>query len=119
MGIPTQFRYLALFLPIILVAAGKPSHKLLSIRVDPAQITLTGTWSAQQILVTGTYSDGSLHDVTTQATFKSAAPKIAAVSPTGIVTPMTDGKTLIAISVKGARKIKASVTVKASREIAA
>src|ERR1039458_2297358 len=114
---------LTLLLNVSLLVAGKstsPAHKLVSIQAEPAQVVLDGKWASQQVLVTGTYSDGSMHDVTAQASFKSLAPKIAAVSPKGIVTPASDGKTAMAISVKGAsKKISLSVTVKRSREITA
>jgi hypothetical protein len=122
MGKFAQSRHMLFFLlPMALLAGNKksaaPSPKVVSSHVDPAQITLIGEWTAQQILVTATYSDGSLHDVTPHATFKSAAPKIAAVSPTGIVTPVSDGKALLAISVKGTKKINVSVIVKRSQDI--
>ena len=113
----------ALLLDVSLLVAGKstsPAHKLVSVQAEPAQVFLEGKWASQQVLVTGTYSDGSTHDVTALASFKSLAPRIASVSPQGIVTPAADGKAAVAISVKGAgKKISVSVTVKHSREITA
>src|ERR1035438_4465492 len=112
----------ALLIHVSLLAAGKstgPAHKLVSIQAEPAQVVLDGKSASQQVLITGTYSDGSTHDVTDQASFKSAAPRIAAVSPKGIVTSDSDGKTAVAVSVKGAKKISLAVTVKRSREVPA
>ncbi len=112
----------ALLINASLLVAGKSSsspHKLVSIQVEPAQAVLDGKSASQQILITGTYSDGSMHDVTAQAGFKSSAPKVAAISSQGIVTSVSDGKAAVAISVKGARKINLSVTVKRSREVPA
>src|SRR5580693_1226310 len=108
-----MWKFALLLMPIALFAGSK---KLVSIHVEPAQVSLTGKWSAQQILVTGTYSDGTLGDVTGQAGFKSLAPKIAAVSASGVITPAGDGKASIAISVKGAKKITMPVTVKRSQQ---
>jgi hypothetical protein len=95
------------------------TRKLVSIQAEPGQVVLDGKSAAQQILVTGTYSDKSVHDVTGQASFKSAAAKVAVVSNQGVVTPVSDGKAALTISVKGAKKISISVTVKRSRELTA
>ncbi len=107
---------LALLIQVSLIAS---THKLVSIQAEPSQILLDGRASAQQILVTGTYSDGSLRDLTSQSSYKSSAAKTAAVSSQGIVTSLSDGKATIAVSVKGAKKISLSVTVKRSREVPA
>ncbi len=119
-----MFRYLVtLLLPMALLAGSKkpstPSHKLVSIQAEPAQIALSGKWNAQQVLVTGTYSDGTLHDVTSAASFKAGAPKVAGVSSTGIVTSVSDGKAFVVVSVKGAKKIHVPVTVRRSQAVAA
>jgi len=112
---------LVLALPLIVLAGSrKPassSLKLVSVQVEPAQVVLSGKWNAQQLLVIGTYSDGSLHDLTAQAAFKSATPKIVAVTGGGIIAPLSDGKGLLTVSVKGAKKVSVSVTVKRSQEI--
>src|ERR1035438_3131226 len=111
-----QCAVIALVVGTSLTAA---SRKIVSIQVEPAQVSLTGKWSAQQLLVTATYSDGMSHDVTPQATFKSSSTKVAAVSARGIVTPAADGKTSVSVSVKGTKKVSAAVTVKRSREVSA
>ena len=108
-----------LLLWLVPVALAAPAHKLVSIQVEPSKVALDGKWSAQQILVTGTYSDGTLHDVTPQAAFKSSAAKIAASSASGLITPVGDGKATLTISVKGAKKVVIPVTVKRSHEVMA
>src|ERR1019366_5183233 len=114
---------LTLLINVSLLVAGKsasPAHKLVSIQAEPAQVVLDGKSASQQVLINGTYSDGSVHDVTSQASFKSSAPAVAAVSPGGIVTAAGDGKGAVTVSVKGAKKkISLSVTIKHSREVAA
>jgi hypothetical protein len=114
---------LTLLLNVPLLLAGKsasPEHKLVSIQAEPAQVVLDGKFASQQVLINGTYSDGSVHDVTSQASFKSSAPAVAPVTPKGVVTAASDGKAAVTISVKGAKKkISLPVTVKHSREVAA
>ena len=54
-----------------------------SIAVTPASVSL-GLLGTQQFAATGTYSDGSTQDITSQVTWASASPTLVSVSPTGM-----------------------------------
>jgi hypothetical protein len=81
--------------------AEEPQLEVNRVEVAPGDFVLGGKWESQRIVVTGRLADGSLRDVTAQTRFKSGDPRIAAVSQTGVVTPVADGSTTIGISVSG------------------
>ena len=94
--------------------------KVEAIQVEPAKVLLSGKWAVQRLGVMGRLSDGTLHDLTSGARFKSAGGKIAAVSKAGVVTPVSDGSTRISVSVEGAKKsATVPVTVKDAQNAAA
>ncbi|MGA2271539.1 MAG: DUF1549 domain-containing protein [Bryobacteraceae bacterium] len=94
-------RYLVLLVALTAFAK-EPKLKVNWVQVAPGDFVLNGKWESQHILVTGRLADGTLRDVTPQTQFKSGNSKIAAVSKTGVVTPVADGSTTIDISVSGA-----------------
>jgi hypothetical protein len=99
-------------------AAGPPKLKLASIEMAPGDFSLDGRWASQRLVVTGILADGSRRDVTPGTTFRSADSKIAAVTKSGLVTPVRDGATVISLSVAGQkRKLRVTVT-NASRKLA-
>ena len=72
----TGLRPLALLLCLTVGAAGKePKLKLAGVQSAPGNFVLAGKWASQRIVVTGKLPDGSLHDVTGQAQFKSSNSK--------------------------------------------
>jgi len=73
---------------------------LSSISLTPvAPTVLLG--SSLQLSVTGTFSDGSTQDVTSQASWNLDSAVIASISPTGVVTGLQAGSTGIEVSVSG------------------
>jgi outer membrane protein assembly factor BamB len=67
---------------------------LLSIAVTPNNLTITAG-KTQQLTVTGSYSDGSTQDLTTQITWQSSDPTKATISSTGVVTGQNYGSTTV------------------------
>src|SRR5690242_12024675 len=104
-------RRAALFLLAFAAFAKEPSLKLSWIQAAPGDFVLSGKWAVQRIVVTGKTADGSLHDVTGQARFKSSNTKIAAVTKTGIVTPVAEGDAKIEVNASG-KKQTLHVTVR-------
>lgn len=82
---------------------------LLSVQVAPANLTMPAGLS-QQLTVTGSYSDLTTKDLTSQATFTTSAPAAASVSNAGVVTANAAGSATITATV-GARSAISAVTV--------
>jgi hypothetical protein len=74
------------------------------IEVQPSQVTLTGSEAAQQLLVLNVKSKEILGDVTRQAKFTSANPRVATVDANGLVKAVGDGETLITATQAGAKQ---------------
>ncbi len=77
--------------------------------VFPETTELHGRAARQQLLVTETV-DSRPRDWTRSARYRSGNPAVAQVSPTGVVTPVADGETVIVADVNG-REIRATVKV--------
>jgi Bacterial Ig-like domain (group 2)/IPT/TIG domain/Abnormal spindle-like microcephaly-assoc'd, ASPM-SPD-2-Hydin/Galactose oxidase, central domain len=73
-----------------------PAPTLVSITVNP-QSFLLAVGTTQQFTATGTYSDGSVQDLTSSATWTSSAPA-ATVSIGGLVTGVSQGNSTIQAS---------------------
>jgi uncharacterized protein YjdB len=67
---------------------------LVSITVAPATATIA-VGSSQQFQATGTYSDGSMQNVTTLVGWSSAASTVATVSGTGVAMGVSQGTTTL------------------------
>jgi hypothetical protein len=76
------------------------SAALSTITVTPANPTLV-TGTSQQFTATGTYSDGSTQDLTSQAVWTSSAPSVATINPAGLASTASAGLTVIAATVTG------------------
>lgn len=74
------------------------SATLVSIAVTPTNPTL-GVGVSQTFVATGTFSDGSVSDVSASATFSSSAGAIASVSAGNVVTTVKAGTTTITASI--------------------
>ena len=73
---------------------------LLSIAVTPTNPSIAeGT--TQQFTATGTYSDASTQDLTSQVTWTSATPSVAMISNTGLTTALAQGTTSITAMLSG------------------
>ncbi len=88
------------------LAADAPPH----LRVEPSTVTLRGHRASQQLLVSEAQPANSVADVTSEASFESAAPAIALVTSTGRVIPRGQGTTEVVVQRKG-EAIRIPVTV--------
>ena len=75
-----------------------PLEGLTAIDVTPAEVELASARATRQVLVRGSYRDGSTRDLTALATWQSAQPAIADVAR-GRVTARGLGETRLAIRV--------------------
>ncbi|MFT4114142.1 beta strand repeat-containing protein [Silvibacterium sp.] len=66
-----------------------------------------------QITATGTYTDGSTQDVTSQVLWSSSVPSVATISSTGLVTTVAAGTTQIGASLNGVTQ-QTALTVSAA-----
>ena len=86
-------------------SSGSPSPSpqtktLTSIAVTPANPSIA-KGKTEQYAATGTYSDGSTQNLTSQATWTSSNPSIATVSTAGLATAVAAGSTTIQASLSG------------------
>jgi hypothetical protein len=70
---------------------------LVSIAVAPTNPSLAAGFTGQ-LTASGTYSDGSIQELTSSVTWLSSSPTTAAVSGSGLVTASTKGSTAITAS---------------------
>ncbi|HET6426750.1 MAG TPA: DUF1549 and DUF1553 domain-containing protein, partial [Planctomycetaceae bacterium] len=74
-------------------AATEPD--LVKIETLPARRVMRAPASQQQIVVMGTFSDGSVRDITSLADFSTSSESVGSVSVTGLVTKNGRGETAI------------------------
>ena len=67
---------------------------LLSIAVTPANASILPN-RIQPFTATGTYSDGSTHDLTTRVTWSSSVPDVATINRVGVARAVAVGQTTI------------------------
>jgi hypothetical protein len=73
-----------------------PAPSLTAITVTPGSVSL-GLNGTQQFTATGTYSDGSSHDITGQVTWTSGTPTVVSITATGLATVLQTSATAIPI----------------------
>jgi uncharacterized protein YjdB len=73
---------------------------LTSIAVSPASPSVA-LGASLQLTATGTYADGSTHDITAQATWTSASSQIASVNASGVVLGLRGGTSAIMAAAGG------------------
>jgi hypothetical protein len=82
---------------IYAAGSGAPAPTLTSIAVTPANpILVTGT--SQPFTATGTYSDGSTVNISSQATWNSSLTSVATIATGGLATAVSAGTTTISAS---------------------
>lgn len=86
-------------LQTLLAKPVEPVAALSSIAITPIDIMAIGF--TQQLTAIGTYSDGSVVDVSSQVTWTSLYTSVATVSSTGLATSITNGSTSITASMSG------------------
>src|SRR5215212_10344678 len=72
-------------------AIGEPR----SVAIEPSDATLMGRRATRQLIVTATYADGSVRDLTRALEWVSLNPETAVVTPKGQVVPKHDGTATI------------------------
>ncbi|HXD88615.1 MAG TPA: DUF1549 domain-containing protein [Urbifossiella sp.] len=106
-------------------AAEPPAGAPRELVVFPKAIALSGPRDEQRVIVLGVWPDGRQWDLTRAATYSSANAATALADKDGIVRPVADGKTAIAIRANGAsasipvtvNKSSADAPVNFTREI--
>ncbi|MFO0952174.1 MAG: DUF1553 domain-containing protein [Isosphaeraceae bacterium] len=83
-----------------------------SVAVEPAETSLVGRRATAQLIVSATYPDGSLRDLTRALDWVSLDPAVATVDAKGRVVPKGNGKATI-VARGGSVEAKAVVTVTA------
>jgi hypothetical protein len=82
--------------------------------VDPPTLSLRGPGAVYSLLVDGRAADGRLMDRTRDAHFRSLDPKIATVTPAGVVHAVGDGQTTVVVEIDGRDHNVAVMTVDAT-----
>ena len=77
-----------------------PSPSLVSLAVTPASASIT-VGSTQQFKATGTFSDTSTQDLTSQVSWSSSAPSVATISSLGLATGIGQGSATITAALAG------------------
>ena len=88
-----------------------PGPKLSSIAVSRSVIASLVVGGTQQFKATGTISDGTVEDITSQVTWTSSNPTIATISATGLATGIAPGKTSITATLSDVSSLGIVVTV--------
>jgi hypothetical protein len=99
--------------PVAPPVKAAPAPRLLGLSVSPPVVQLSGPEARQQLLVTGTFSDGTERDLTTGTQY-FADPKLGAVTAAGVVTPRADGSGFVGVKA-GGRLLKVPLVVKSAR----
>jgi hypothetical protein len=80
-------------------SSGEQDAALVRILIEPSNSLISGAQQTQTLIVTGTYSDGSLRDLTRQANFTSSDPAVATVDASGTVKAVKNGQAWISAKV--------------------
>jgi len=91
---------------------------LLSLRVEPAEVTLAGPAAERQLLVTGRFSDGIERDLTAAATYACSAPKVVSLAGKGRAVAAADGEARVKVSLGSATAWVKVLVKDAAREAA-
>jgi hypothetical protein len=80
-------------------AKARNEATLARVELEPSNPIIFGANLTQTLIVTGKYSDGSLRDLTRQATFTSSDPAVATVDSKGTVKAIKNGQVWITAKV--------------------
>ena len=99
--------------PPVNVVTNIPGPKLISIAVSrsPDVIASLPVGRTQQFKATGTISDGTVEDITSQVTWASSNPTIAIISAAGLATGIAPGKTTITATLSDVTSLGIVITV--------
>jgi hypothetical protein len=82
-----------------------------ALQVQPDNVTLNGSRSFQQVIVTGQYADKSVRDLTGVCEFSVQNPEFAVIGKDGFLEPRKDGTTVLVVKA-GGQTAQVSVAVK-------
>ena len=82
------------------ILSATPPATLTSMTVTPSSPTIT-TGATQQFTATGTYSDASTQNVTSQVTWTSSSASIATITSAGLATGVAAGNSTITATLSG------------------
>jgi Protein of unknown function (DUF1549)/Protein of unknown function (DUF1553) len=85
----------------VVCAVGAAQPAFLAFETTPPTISLVGAGARQQLAVTGKGHGGTTFDLTSQVHFAVEPAEIAAVSSSGVVTPLRDGQGIIRLEAAG------------------
>src|SRR4029077_9005360 len=96
-------------------SAGSPRLKIL--RVTPEETTIVGIGTHRQIKATGTYTDGSIEDLTLKVQYTPNDESVVEVSPSGELRTLRAGETAIMVRTLGkAVAVRVAVVEKPPRQ---
>jgi hypothetical protein len=108
------------FLRALIVACGLPTSAALAsnaptkLEVLPPRVHLTGSESAQRLLVVVTLADGSALDAKSSTRFESTNASVATVDEQGVVHPVGDGHADVAVRL-GSLETRIGVDVRGTK----
>jgi hypothetical protein len=88
-----------------------PGPKLVSIALSRTVVASLVAGGTQQFKATGTISDGTVEDITSQVTWVSSDPTIATISATGLTTGIAPGKAIITATLSDVTSLGIVLTV--------
>jgi hypothetical protein len=97
-------------LALALLAGGTARADFTDVTVDPPAVRLRGPAARYSLLVHGRSREGRLVDLTRAARFRVLDPRVARVSPAGVIHAVADGATTVAVEA-GGRSLRVAVTV--------
>ena len=80
---------------------GAAQPRLLSLRLQPTEITLPGPGSSQRFLLLGLYSDGLQRDLTRQCRFLLSDSHLAQLTEPGRIAALEDGEVVLTAEFEG------------------
>jgi hypothetical protein len=90
--------------------SGVGAGELKSLSTFPEKAALRGAGQVQQLVVTGHYANGGVRDLTAQASFASADPKVVRVEGAGLLVSVGNGLAAVTAEVQG-KSVKLGITV--------
>jgi hypothetical protein len=92
-----------ILLSAVVVFGFEPAAPAAGLQVFPAEVTLTGPHSRQQLILLAKEGGQFTGDLTGRAKFTTSNPAVATVDETGIVQPVGDGEAMIVADHNGQR----------------
>src|SRR5262249_42181063 len=96
-------------------ALAEDTARLLSLRLVPETLSLSGASASQRVLALGKFSDGIERDVTSKSHFSLSNPAIAKVEQNERVIALAEGKGLLKAEIDG-KTAKADIRIQNLRE---